>query len=126
MRDVHTGRVTGKMHYLAIAYAYSDHSIERWAHQVELVQVGASGDAKGGSANGKGTCKGKCKVNDGKFPSRKTGQDKEADGQFLFDTTIKARPRATRATGRGQPTGSSPTPGGRRRAGTIPARGVGS
>ncbi|UFQ99965.1 hypothetical protein KBP30_01535 [Streptomyces sp. Go40/10] len=101
VHDVRTGRVTGKMHYLAIAYAYSDHSIERWAHQVELVQVSASGDAKGSSANGKGTCKGKGKVNDGKFPSQKTGQDKEAVEQFLCDTTIKARPKGDKGNGTG-------------------------
>ncbi|WP_225827124.1 NucA/NucB deoxyribonuclease domain-containing protein [Streptomyces naphthomycinicus] len=101
VHDVRTGRVTGKMHYLVIAYAYSDYSIERWAYQVELVQVSASGDAKGSSANGKGTCKGKCKVNDSKFPSQKMGQDKEAVGQFFFDTTIKARPKGDKGNGTG-------------------------
>ncbi|MGW7260490.1 NucA/NucB deoxyribonuclease domain-containing protein [Streptomyces sp. NPDC054834] len=101
VHDVRTGRVTGKMHYLVVAYAYSDYGVERWAYQVELMQVNASGDAVGSSANGKGTCAGKCKVNDSKFPSQAMSQDKNAVGQFFFDTTIKARPKGDIGNGQG-------------------------
>ncbi|SEE65836.1 Deoxyribonuclease NucA/NucB [Streptomyces sp. 2231.1] len=101
VHDTRTGRVTGKMHYLAVGYSYSKRDIKAWAFQVELLQVSASGDAKGSSANGKGTCGGKCKVTETKFPSQAMGQNKEAVGQFFFDTTIQASPKGQRGEGQG-------------------------
>ncbi|MEW2289673.1 NucA/NucB deoxyribonuclease domain-containing protein [Streptomyces sp. NPDC047841] len=101
VHDARTGRVTGKMHYLAVGYSYSERDIKAWAYQVELVQVSASGDAVGSSAKGKGTCSGKCKVTESKFPSQAMGGDKEAVGQFFFDTTIKASPKGDKGTGQG-------------------------
>jgi hypothetical protein len=89
------------MHYLAVGYSYSERDIKAWAYQVELVQVSASGDAVGSSAKGKGTCSGKCKVTESKFPSQAMGGNKEAVGQFFFDTTIKARPKGDKGTGHG-------------------------
>ncbi|MGW7405929.1 NucA/NucB deoxyribonuclease domain-containing protein [Streptomyces sp. NPDC054833] len=99
--DPRSGRVTGKMHYLIVGYAYSKYDINAWAYQVEILQVNASGDAVGSSANGKGTCAGKCKVTETKFPSQALSQDKEAVGQFFFDTTIRTRPKGDRGEGQG-------------------------
>ncbi len=101
VHDTRTGRVTGKMHYLAVAYSYSKRDIKAWAYQVELLQVSASGDAKGSSGSGKGTCGGKCKVTESKFPSQAMGKNKEAVGQFFFDTTIKASPKGQKGGGQG-------------------------
>ncbi|MCS0605224.1 hypothetical protein NX794_29025 [Streptomyces sp. LP11] len=101
VHDVRTGRVTGKMHYLAVGYSYSKRDIKAWAYQVQLLQVSASGDGVGSSANGKGTCAGKCKVTESKFPSQAMSNSKEAVGQFFFDTTIKAGPKGQKGEGQG-------------------------
>ncbi|MFF3639368.1 NucA/NucB deoxyribonuclease domain-containing protein [Streptomyces sp. NPDC002250] len=101
VHDTRTGRVTGTMHYLAAGYAYSKRDIKAWAYQVELVEVSASGDAVGSSANGRGTCAGKCKVTESKFPSQAVSRNKEAVGQFFFDTTIQARPKGAKGDGQG-------------------------
>ncbi|MER6633515.1 NucA/NucB deoxyribonuclease domain-containing protein [Streptomyces sp. NPDC000987] len=97
--DVRTGQVTGRMHYLAVAYAYSKRDIKTWAYQVELLEVTSSGSAKGSSASGKATCAGKCKVAESKFPSQLMGASKDPVGQFFLDTTIQTSPKGQQGEG---------------------------
>ncbi|MGW2520821.1 NucA/NucB deoxyribonuclease domain-containing protein [Streptomyces sp. NPDC001617] len=99
--DPRSGEVVGRMHYLVVAYAYSAYDINRWAYQVEVEQVSASGAAVGSSADGSGTCAGKCKVNDSKFPSQPLSSSKNAVGQFFFDSTIRATPKGDKGEGQG-------------------------
>ncbi|MEU8993130.1 NucA/NucB deoxyribonuclease domain-containing protein [Streptomyces sp. NPDC048558] len=94
-----TGAVVGRMHYLTRAYAYSKRDIKTWAYQVELLEVSSSGAARGSSANGKGTCAGKCKVTESKFPSQPMSTSKEPVGQFFLDTTIKTSPKGQKGEG---------------------------
>ncbi|WP_328841915.1 NucA/NucB deoxyribonuclease domain-containing protein [Streptomyces europaeiscabiei] len=94
-----TGAVVGRMHYLAVGYAYSKRDSKTWAYQVELLHVSSSGAAKGSSANGKATCEGKCDVAESKFPSQLISASKEPVGQFFVDTTIKTSPKGQKGTG---------------------------
>ncbi|KOV58787.1 hypothetical protein ADK64_35595 [Streptomyces sp. MMG1121] len=92
------------MHYLGVGYAFSAYDEKSWAYQIEIVQVNASGLAVGSSANGRGTCDGKCKVSSSKFPSQLVTKEKEAIGQFFFDTTIRATPKGDQGWGQGTAT----------------------
>ncbi|MFF4542206.1 NucA/NucB deoxyribonuclease domain-containing protein [Streptomyces aureus] len=94
-----TGAVVGRMHYLTVAYAYGVRDIKTWAYQVELLQVSASGVAVGSSAGGKGTCAGKCKVTESKFPSQAMSASGEPVGQFFLDTTIQTSPKGQKGDG---------------------------
>ncbi|WP_166682984.1 NucA/NucB deoxyribonuclease domain-containing protein [Streptomyces aquilus] len=97
--DPRTGEVMGGMHFLTVAYAYSNRTIAAWAYQVELLEVTSWGAAKGSSAGGSVKCTGKCKVTESKFPSQLIGADREAVGQFFLDTTIKTSPKGQKGEG---------------------------
>ncbi|GGV91344.1 hypothetical protein GCM10010228_81510 [Streptomyces massasporeus] len=94
-----TGAVTGRMHYLVRAYAYSVRDQKKWAYQVELMEVTSSGSARGSSANGAAKCAGKCKVIESTFPSQLISQSKEPVGQFFQETTIKTSPKGQKGEG---------------------------
>lgn len=99
-----TGAVVGRMHYLVVAYAYSQRTSKTWAYQVELLHVTSSGKAKGSSANGKATCAGQCKVAESKFSSQAISASKEPVGQFFLDTTIKTSPKGQKGAGQASAT----------------------
>ncbi|MGW5036373.1 NucA/NucB deoxyribonuclease domain-containing protein [Streptomyces nigra] len=94
-----TGRVTGRMHFLVRAYAYSARDVKTWAYQVELMEVSSSGTLRGVNAAGRVKCAGKCKVSESKFPSQPMNASKEAVGQFFLDTTIKTSPKGQKGDG---------------------------
>ncbi|WP_432033698.1 NucA/NucB deoxyribonuclease domain-containing protein [Streptomyces antibioticus] len=94
-----TGTVTGTLHYLVRAYAYSGRDVPNWAYQVELMEVSSTGTAKGMSASGRVKCSGKCKVTKSTFPSQAMSQNKDAVGQFFLQTTIKTSPKGQKGDG---------------------------
>lgn len=83
-----SGGIVGAMTFLEISYAFASSDINRWAHQVELRRVTATGLAVGSSAQGSATCTGACSVAFSTFPSQSMDLGTDAEGEAQFVTTV--------------------------------------
>ncbi|CUW33346.1 NucA/NucB deoxyribonuclease domain-containing protein [Streptomyces reticuli] len=94
------GRQVGGIKYMMVGYEFSDRTLSRWAYQVALLEYQRWGQGTAGTkAQGSASCRRKCKVANGSFPSQTISASKNPYGQYFIDTTINVRKRGQKGSG---------------------------